>query len=329
MEDYLDAISRHEVEHLQYLREFFLGDNGAGLKQRIEEKIKEVDARDISRFSLGKPETGEHRDEVVLRVGKFGPFLEQGERRASIPHDLPPDELTLDKAVDLLDKGQREDEPLGYCPETNRPVYLKTGRFGPYVQLGAVEEKQKPKNASLMKNMSPEDVDLETALKLLALPRTVGEHPESKEPIVAHNGRYGPFIKCGEETRSLPAELSPLDVTRDQALELLAQPKTRGRRRAAPKEPLKVYGSSPVTDEPVRLLDGRYGAYITDGTTNVTLPKDTTADEITLEKALELLAERAAKGPTRKKKAAKKKTTKKTAKKKAAKKKATKKQSES
>ena len=321
MEDYLDAISRGEVEHLTYLREFFLGDNGAGLKQRVEDKIKEVDARDVSRFSLGEPATGDHREDVVLRVGKFGPFLEQGERRASVPHELPPDELTLAKAVEILDKGEREDQPLGHCPDTGKPVYLKTGRFGPYVQLGAASDKEKPKNASLMKGMSPEDVDLKTALKLLTLPRTVGEHPASKTPIVAHNGRYGPFVKCGDETRTLPADISPLDVTIDQALELLAQPKARGRRSATPKEPLKVFGQSPVTDEPVRLLDGRYGAYVTDGTTNATLPKGTTVDELTLKQALELLAERAARGPTKKKKAAKKKTAKKKAIKKTTKKK--------
>ena len=322
MEDYLDAISRHEVEHVKYLREFFLGDDGTGLKQRVENKIKEVDARDVSRFSLGEPSTGDHREDVVLRVGKFGPFLEQGERRASVPHDLPPDELTLKRAVEMLDKGQREDEPLGHCPDTNKPVYLKTGRFGPYVQLGAASDEEKPKNASLMKGMSPEDVNLETALKLLSLPRTVGEHPASKEPIVAHNGRYGPFVKCGEETRTLPADISPLDVTVEQALELLAQPKARGRRSATPKEPLKVFGQSPVTDEPVRLLDGRYGAYVTDGATNASLPKGTAADEFTFEQALELLAERATKGPTKKKKSAARKTTtkKKTAKKKASKK---------
>jgi DNA topoisomerase-1 len=236
---------------------------------------------------------------------------------------LPPDELTLDRAVELLDAGQREETPLGVCPETQRSVYLKTGRFGPYVQLAPSNEDEKAKNASLMKGMQPEDLDLDTALKLLSLPRTVGEHPDSKEPIVAHNGRFGPFIKCGDETRTLPADISPIDVSLEQALLLLAQPKTRGRRSAAPKEPLKVFDNSPVTGEPVRLLDGRYGPYVTDGTTNASLRKDDVAEELTFEKALDLLAERAAKGPTkrRKKKAAKKKT----AKKKAAKKKTTKK----
>ncbi len=308
MEDFLDSISRHEVEYLDYLREFFLGDKGPGLRQRVQDKIKEVDPRDISRLSLGTPDSGEHRDEVFVRVGKFGPFLEQGERRASIPHEMAPDELMLDVALDLLEKGQQDEEPLGTCPDTGRAVYLKTGRFGPYVQLAAAEgKKAKPKNASLMKDMSPEDIDLETALKLLSLPRDLGKHPESKESIVAQNGRFGPYVKCGSETRSLPGELSPLDVTLEQALALLAQPKTRGRQARTPKEPIKTFDESPITKQAVKLLEGRYGPYVTDGETNASLPKGTSPDDMTMEGALQLLAERAAKGTKKKKRAPRKK----------------------
>jgi len=297
MEEYLDAISRHEVQHRDYLREFFLGNDRPGLKQLVQDKIKQVDAREVSRFSLGKPSSGEHQDEVFVRVGKFGPFLEQGQRRASIPHNTPPDELTLETALEMLARGQREDEPLGRCPETGKPVYLKTGRFGPYVQLGAADDKEK-KNASLPKGMSPEDVDVETALKLLSLPRTLGAHPQSGDPVIAQSGRFGPFVKCGEETRSLPEELTPLDITLEQALALLAQPKVgRGRRSSAPKEPLKVFDVSPVTGQPVRLLDGRYGPYVTDGQTNASLPKGVSVESVTLDSALQLLADRAAKGP--------------------------------
>jgi len=297
MEDYLDAISRHEVQHRDYLREFFLGNDRPGLKQLVQEKIKQVDAREVSRFSLGLPSTGEYRDEVFVRVGKFGPFLEQGQRRASIPQNTPPDELTLNKALEMLDRGQREDEPLGHCPQTGKPVYLKTGRFGPYVQLGSADDEEK-KNASLPKGMAAEEIDVETALKLLALPRTLGPHPENGQSVVAHSGRFGPFVKCGEETRSLPEELTPLDVTLEQALALLAQPKAgRGRRSSAPKEPLKVFDVSPVTGQPVRLLDGRYGPYVTDGQTNASLPKGVAVESVTLESALQLLADRAAKGP--------------------------------
>jgi len=329
MEDFLDAISRHETEHLAYLREFFFGNDTPGLRQRIQDKIKEIDARDVSRFSLGKPKEGEHRDEVFLRVGKFGPFLEQGERRASAPHEMPPDELTLERALVLLDEGQKEEEPLGICPDTHKPVFLKKGRFGPFVQLGAPDEGEKPKNASLLKGMSLEEVDLQTALALLALPRTVGEHPESKEPIVAHNGRYGPYVKCGNETRSLPDDLSPIDITVEQALSLLAQPKGRGR-SSTPKEPIRVFEVSPITGDPVKLLDGRYGPYVTDGKTNASLPKGVSAEDVTFEYALQLLADRAARGPAsrRRKKSAKKKTVKKkTTKKKSTKKKSAKKKS--
>jgi DNA topoisomerase-1 len=179
--------------------------------------------------------------------------------------------------------------------------------------LGTPEDEEKPKNASLLRGMQPSDVTLEVALRLLSLPRTVGEHPESKEPIIAQNGRFGPYIKCGNETRSLPATMSPLDVTLQQALELLAQPKYGGRGRAAPKEPLKTLSASPVTNEPIRLLDGRYGPYLTDGATNASLPKDMSPEQVTFEDAVRLLAERAAMGGGSRKKASRKKGTKKAA----------------
>jgi DNA topoisomerase-1 len=190
---------------------------------------------------------------------------------------------------------------LGICPDTHKPVFLKVGRFGPYVQRGLPDDEEKPKNASLLKGMTPQDVDLATALRLLSLPRDLGPHPENGNPIVAQNGRFGPYIKCGEETRSLPAGMSPIDVTREQALELLAQPKAARRGFEAKREPLKVLGESPVTKQPVNLFEGRYGLYVTDGQTNASLPKGTTAEALTPAQALDLLAERAAKGPPPKK----------------------------
>jgi DNA topoisomerase-1 len=205
----------------------------------------------------------------------------------------------LAKALEMLDQASVGQEPLGIHPDTHKPVYLKQGRFGPYVQLGAGDEDEKPKNASLLPGMQPSDVTLDVAIKLLSLPRTLGEHPQTNEPIVAYNGKFGPYIKCGSETRSLPAGVSPIEVTLEQALELLAQPKTRGRGRAAtPREPLKTFDNSPVTGQPVKLLSGRYGNYVTDGTTNATLPKDYTPESLTFEQALDLLAERAARGPS-------------------------------
>jgi len=254
-----------------------------------------------------------------LRVGKYGPFLEQGERRASLPEGMTPDELTLARALEILDKGEQEDEPLGCCPETHKPVYVKRGRFGPYVQLGEPEDDEK-RNASLLPGMEASEVDLATALRLLSLPRTLGTHPESNEPVLAANGRYGPYVKCGSETRSLPADISPLDVTLDQALSLLAQPKKGGRRGAAAQEPLKVFEASPVTGEPIRLLSGRYGPYVTDGATNASLPRSTTPEDLTFEQAVQLLAERAARGGGRRSAKKKKATSKRHAQKKPAKK---------
>lgn len=333
MEDELDAISRGEMSHVKYLKEFYFGDEHIGLKQLLAQKVDEIDAREVSRVPLGKAADGQ---DVNVRVGRYGPFVEYGDRRASVPDQTPPDELTLEKALELIEKSAVGDEPLGTCPETGKPVFLKTGRFGPYVQRGTSEDEEKPRNASLLKGMEPDDVNLEVALRLLSLPRIVGVHPENSMEVVAHNGRYGPYVKCGEETRSLPEDVSPLDVTLEQAVELLSQPKGR-RKSAARRGPLRVLDASPVTGNPVQVLEGRYGPYVTDGETNASLPRGADPAEITLDFAVQLLKDRAERGPTRKparakkagakkaggagapvkKKAAKKKTTKKKASKKA------------
>jgi len=291
MEDQLDAISRGEAGHVEYLKQFYFGNAHPGLKQQLANKIDEINARDVCRVPIGTPPNGEG---VFVRVGRYGPFIEQGERRASIPDKLPPDELTLAKALELLEGAAQSEEPLGVCPDTHKPVYLKAGRFGPYVQRGSGDEDEKPQNASLLKGMRPEQVDLATALKLLSLPRELGLHPQTQEPVVAHNGRFGPYVKCGAETRSLPDDISPLDVTLVQALELLGQPKLR-RGSARRREPIKVFEASPVTQQPVQLLAGRYGPYVTDGQTNASLPRGTTAEELTFAMALELLKARAEK----------------------------------
>jgi DNA topoisomerase I len=323
MEDLLDSISRREAEHVSYLKSFYFGNGHPGLKQQLDTKIKEIDPRDISRFPIGAPSVGLNQEPIILRVGKYGPFLEQGDRKASLPNELPPDELTLAKAIELLEQAVQGEEPLGHDPETNRPVYLKQGRFGPYVQMGSADEEEKPKNASVPRDIPLTELTLEKALRLLALPRTVGIHPQSNEEIIASNGRFGPYIKCGTETRSLPKEMPPTDVTFEQAMELLSQPKARGRGRGATPEPIKVFEKSPVTDQPIKLLSGRYGAYVADGETNASLPKEMKPEDCTFDDAVRLLAERAAKGPSTKrgraaprKKAAKKTTTKKAVKKK-------------
>ncbi len=325
MEDELDAISRGESGHVDYLRNFYFGNGRSGLKKQLASKVEEIDAAAVNRIPLGKAtERDNGQPPINVRVGKFGPFLEQGDRRATIPEGVAPDEMTLEKAQELLAQSTQAEEPLGICPTTGKPVYLKIGRFGPYVQRGNPEDDEKPQNASLLRGMKPEDIDLPTALKLLSLPRELGVNPPSGEKIVAYNGRFGPYVKSGEETRSLPAGLSPLDVTLEQAIELLAQPK-KARTFGRTKAPLREFGPSPVTKQTVQLLEGRYGQYLTDGVTNATVPKGTVVEEMTVEQALEILANRAAMGPS--KKAGRKKAPKAAAKKKAAPKKANRKKS--
>lgn len=325
LEDFLDSISRDEVGRDEYLQKFYFGDNSedkhnVGLSARLAEKLEEIDPRETARFLLGAPDSGEHRDDVFVRVGKFGPYIEQGDRKASIPDGLPPDEMNLAKAMELLESSDVKEEPIGIHPESGKPIYVKVGRFGPYIQLGEADDEEK-RNQGLLRGMEVDDLTLEIACKLLELPRTLGNHPESGEPIQAFDGRYGPYIKCEKETRSLPADLSPLEVNLEQAIELLKQPKKRG--RGTPKEPLRVYEQkSPVNEGEVKILDGRFGPYITDGETNVSLRKGMDAKTLSFEQAIDMLAERAAQGPSKKKK--KKATKKKATKKKAAKKKATK-----
>ena len=309
LEDDLDAISRNEAQYTDYLKRFYFGNSHPGLKKQLKDKIEQIDARNVSQILIGKPDSGPYQEEVLVRVGRYGPFLQQGDRRASLRGNMPPDELTVDSALEFLERASQGDEPLGNCPDTKKPVFLKEGRYGPYVQLGSTDDDEKPKNASLLKGMVPDDVTIDVALKLLSLPRTLGNHPDSDSSVVAHNGRFGPYVKCGDETRSLPAGKSPIDMTLQEALELLAQPKQNRRGRAATREPLKTFDDSPVTGAPIRLLDGRYGSYVTDGTTNASIPKSTPLEDVDFELAVDLLAERAVKGQT-KKKAVKKKAVK-------------------
>ena len=300
MEDDLDAISRGETKWVDYLRNFYFGNGHGGLKQQLAHKVDVIDARTVSQVLIGKPDDGEP---IYVRVGKFGPYLQQGERRASIPDGFPPDEMTIGQASEMLGQAAQAEEPLGICPETRKPVYLKVGRFGPYVQRGSPDDEEKPQNASLLKGMRPEEITLELALKLLSLPRELGAHPEGSplagQPVVINNGRFGPYVKCGTETRSLPANVSPLEITLGESVALLAEPKKARRGFGAPREPLRTMGESPATKQPIQLLPGRYGLYVTDGTTNASLPRGVTPEELTHEQAVELLAERAARGPAK------------------------------
>ncbi len=291
MEDDLDQIARGDAEAIPWLKRFYFGNGHPGLVELVSTNLEEIDAREINSIEIGKDAAGAP---IVARTGRYGPYLQRGDHSASLPADIPLDELTVEKAVELLEapSGDRE---LGTDPETGLTVYAKSGRYGPYVQLGDIEEgkKQKPKTASLFKTMSVETVTVEEALKLLEQPRLVGTDPEDSEEIYAQNGRYGPYIKKGTETRSLDEEEQIFSLTMEEALALLAQPK-RGRRRAA-KPPLKELGEDPNSGKPLVVKDGRYGPYVTDGETNASLRGADTVEAITTERAIELLAERRAK----------------------------------
>jgi DNA topoisomerase-1 len=290
MEEQLDAISRGEADRSSYLQRFYFGDGDGGLKPKVESKMEEIDNRESRRMVLGKPEGGPHPGTIYVCVSRNGPYLLQdnpdGERKANLVDQLPPDELTVEAALDLLAKAEKGDEPMGVDPETHRPIFLKHGRWGPYLQLGLPDDEDK-KTVSI-KGIPGDNLDLDTAIKLVSLPKTLGEHPDLHEPVLACHGPYGPYVQCGKERRSLPRNTLPWETTLDQALQLLAQPK-RGS-----KQLIKMFEQSPVTGEAVQLMEGRYGPYVTDGQTNASLPRDMSPEELTFEKALDLLAERAA-----------------------------------
>ncbi|MER7045554.1 type I DNA topoisomerase [Streptomyces jumonjinensis] len=333
MEDDLDCIARGEAQAVPWLKRFYFGagdDRGAasgagngdgdhlgGLKALVTD-LGAIDAREISSFPVGNG--------IVLRVGRYGPYVERGEKdteghqRADVPDDLAPDELTVEHAEELLAKPSG-DFALGTDPVSGHEIVAKDGRYGPYVTEILPEgtpktgkNAVKPRTASLFKSMSLDTVTLEDALRLMSLPRVVGADADGVE-ITAQNGRYGPYLKKGTDSRSLESEDQLFSVTLEQALAIYAQPKQRG--RAAAKPPLKELGTDPVSERPVVVKDGRFGPYVTDGETNATLRTDDSVEDITPERGYELLAEKRAKGPVKKKTAkkapAKKTTTAKTA----------------
>ena len=353
METDLDDIAGGEAEAIPWLNRFYFGENGGlGLHEKVNSRLDEIDAREVNSIPLGVTEDGEL---VVAKPGRYGPYVQRGEDTASVPDELAPDELTLDKAIELLD-APNEDRDLGPDPETGLPVVAKNGRFGPYVAVQEPDEKP-VKTASLFKDMSLETIDLQTALKLLSLPRVVGQWtPPKKAPkltkaqkeageeptpledlpepepvdVTVQNGRYGPYVKAGPETRSIESEDQLFTITLDECVKLLKVPK-RGRGRGQAKPPLREIGKDPDTERDIVIKDGRWGPYVTDGETNASLRKADEVEKVDLERALELLAERRAKAGTKKKakkstrKKAKKKSTAKKAKKKGTAKKAAKK----
>ena len=296
MEEDLDDIARGQRESVPWLRLFYFGNGSVGLRTMVEERLPAIDARSVNTMPVGVDPEGR---EIVVRVGRYGPYLSRGEATAPVPDGVAPDELTVEMAMGLLERGPEEGRLLGHDPETGLPVTVRDGRYGPYVQLGEPEEgsKKKPKRASLFKTMSPGTVTLEEAVKLLSLPRVVGAEEDGVE-IVASPGRFGPYLKKGEDTRSLSAEEQLLTVTLEEARAIFAQPK-RGRGRAAP-EPLAEFGAHPDTGAPIKLLAGRYGPYVTDGMTNASLPRDADPAQLTAEEAVALLRGRAEAAPAKK-----------------------------
>jgi DNA topoisomerase-1 len=296
MENQLDEIATGSRDRVPFLQSFWFGNGTEGLTTLIDLAMANADPAVVNAIPLGKDDDGEL---VVVRNGRWGPYVKRGDDTASVPPDMAPDELTVHRALELL-AAPKGDEPMGTDPESGLPVYVKTGRYGPYVQLGDAEtlpEGTRPKMASLFKTMEPASLSLDDALRLLSLPRTVGADPASGEEIVALNGRYGPYLKKGDDTRSLATEDELFTVTIDAAVALFAEPKRRGRQAAA--APLRELGPDPVSGKPMVVKDGRYGPYVTDGETNASLRSrdGDTVEGLTPERAAELLQARRDAGP--------------------------------
>ena len=347
MEDELDAIADGRIGRTDWLGAFYFGgDVGpegsvgrtGGLKKLVGDRLEDIDAREVNSLPLLTDSEGR---QVLVRVGRYGPYLERavinqdGEdgdgvsmQRANLPDDLPPDEVTAEVAEELFAaSGDSAENELGVDPDSGNVIVARDGRYGPYVTevLPTAEESAepgakkpakakavKPRTASLFKSMTLDTIDLPTALRLLSLPRVVGVDPADGGEITAQNGRYGPYLKKGTDSRSLTSEDALFDVTIEEALALYAQPKTRGRSAAA-APPLREVGTDPVGGKPMVIKDGRFGPYVTDGETNASLRKGDEVESLTVERAAELLADRRARGPAPKRTPAKKAPAKKAA----------------
>jgi DNA topoisomerase-1 len=309
MEEELDEIANGQEEAIPWLARFYFGDGndsaggiGAGLKQMVNGQLGDIDAREINSIPVG--------DGIVVRVGKYGPYIQSGDQRAPVPEDMAPDELTVARATELLGAGS-SDRVIGNDPTSSLPVLARAGRFGPYVQLGEGNG-AKPKTQSLLEGMDLDSVTLDQALQLLSLPRMLGADIDGEE-IEATHGRYGPYLKKGSDSRSLDNDAQLFTVTLDQARALFALPKP-GRAGARSAAPLRELGADPVSGQPVTVKEGRFGPYVTDGVTNASLRKGDTIEAVTIERAAELLANRreAAPRPVRKAGASKKSAARKT-----------------
>jgi DNA topoisomerase-1 len=323
----LDSIARGELKKVDWLTEFYFGsEHELGLRNIVTANLDSIDAAVLNTFVLGV--NADDGAEVIVKPGLYGPYVRSGENTASVPDTMTPDELTLDTAILLL-KAPKGDTPIGEWE--GFPVFAKSGRYGPYVQWGTMDEPptglEKPKMASLFKTMNIERMTMKDALDLLSLPRSVGADPTDGEIITAQNGRYGPYVSKGKDSRSLQNEEQILTVTLEEALALLATPRVFGKGRAAAKPPLKEFGNDPMSGRPVIGKEGKFGDYITDGETNAGLTRGDRMEVMTNERAYELLQLRreyieANGGPKKKKAGGRKAAAKKAPAKKAAAKKA-------
>jgi DNA topoisomerase-1 len=288
----LDAIAAGDRQKDEWLKSFYFGDDESlpGLKRLVEENLDEIDAAAINTFTIGTDAEG---TEVVVKPGRYGPYVKRVDDTAGVPDDMAPDELTLDVALALL-AAPKSDEPIGELD--GYPVFAKNGRYGPYVQWGAPDDLppglDKPKMASLFKTMVLERLTMDEAEALLALPRTLGVDPADDVEILANNGRYGPYVQKGKDYRNLDNEDRLLSITLDEALQIFAQPKVyrRGGQNLAAKGPLREFGIDPVSERPVVAKDGRFGVYVTDGETNASIGKGDRLEDMLPERAFELLA---------------------------------------
>ena len=294
IEEDLDSIARNERQKQDWLQHFYFGSDEEdlpGLKRLVEENLDSIDAAEVNTFPIGLDPDG---NEVVVKPGKFGPYVKRGDDTASVPDDLTPDELTIEVALKLL-AAPKSDEPIGEID--GYPVFAKNGRYGPYVQWGSPDNLppglEKPKMASLFKTMVFERITLAEARELLTLPRTLGTDPTDGQPIIANNGRYGPYVQKGKDFRNIAGEEQLLTITLDEAVAIFSQPKVfrrGGGANLAAKGPLKEFGNDPVSGKPVVAKDGKFGVYVTDGETNASLSKGDRLEAMLPERAFELLA---------------------------------------
>jgi DNA topoisomerase-1 len=308
MEEDLDKIAGGQAQRVDWLRDFYYGVDGEPGLNELSADLGAIDAREVNTMRLG--------DDIQIRVGRFGAYLQQGEgddrKLANIPETMAPDELTLAKAIEILAQPSGERD-LGVDPNTGLDVIAKSGRFGPYVSEvlpAGAKKSDKAKTASLLSTMTLDTITFDDALKLLSLPRTLGVDSQSGEEITVQNGRYGPYLKRGADSRTLTSEDQLFSLSLDEAVAIYSQPKVR--RRGIAKPPLKELGVDPATQKPLLVKDGRFGMYVSDGETNATLRRGDTIEGLTLERGLELLAGRRAweaenGGATRAKKSTRKK----------------------